>query len=164
MRYVFTLLLALLAVAGAVLAWQHDRIKGLGADLAQAQTQVVIAGFETSAAQADVQVITQYVDRERVVHQVIHDIQRETPRYVTPATDASFPLPVGFVRLHDAAAAAALPGPPGPTDAQASAVAASDAAIVIASNYGTCHAIRAQLNALIDRLQGPPYGGAAPHE
>jgi len=161
MRYVLIVLLALLVVAGGLLAWQHHRIQGLATEVAQAQTQAVVAGFEASAARADVHVITKYVDRERVVRQVIHTIQRETPRYVTPRTDAAFPLPVGFVRLHDAAAAADLPGPPGAADAQASGVTASDAAVVIAGNYGTCHAIREQLNALIDRLQMPPYREAA---
>lgn len=164
MRHVLTVLLALLAIAGGALAWQHNRIKGLDAGLIQAQTQAVIAAFETSAARTDVQIVTRYADRERAVRQVIHDIQRETPRYVTPDSDTAFPLPVGFVRLHDAAAAAILPGAPGPHDAQASTVEASDAAIVIAGNYGTCHAIREQLNALIDRLQTPPYTGGASHE
>ncbi|NII74820.1 hypothetical protein FHW84_003416 [Dyella sp. SG562] len=161
MRYLLIVLLALLALAAGVMRWQQDHIQRLADDVAKAQIQAVIAGFETSAARADVHVITQYVDRERVVRQVIHTIQRETPRYVTPRTDAAFPLPVGFVRLHDAAAAADLPGPPGAADAQASGVTASDAAVVIAGNYGTCHAIREQLNALIDRLQMPPYREAA---
>ena len=161
---VASILVSLLAIAAGALVWQHHRLNGLAASLAQAQTQAIIAGFETSAARTDVQIVTRYVDRERVVRQIIHDIQRETPRYVTPDTDAAFPLPVGFVRLHDAAAAADLPGPPGPLDAQASAVTASDAALVIAGNYGTCHAIREQLNALIDRLQAPPYTGSVSHE
>jgi len=164
MRYLLVVLLALLALAAGVALWQHHHIQRLDIDLTKAQTQAVIAGFEASAARADVRVLTKYVDRERVVRQVIHDIQRETPRYVTPSTDAAFPLPVGFVRLHDAAAAADLPGPPGPADAQASGVTASDAASVIAGNYGTCHAIRDQLNALIDRLRMPPYREAATDE
>jgi hypothetical protein len=161
MRYLLIALLALLALAAGVVRWQHDHLQRLASDVAKAQTQAVIAGFEASAARADVHVITNYVDRERVVRQVIHTIQRETPRYVTPHTDAAFPLPVGFVRLHDAAAAAVLPGPPGPADAQASGVTASDAARLIVGNYGTCHDAIAQLNALIDRLQTPPYRGAA---
>ena len=164
MKVIAAALLALLAGAGGVLAWQYRRAQDLSDALVKAQTQVIVAGFETSAAQADVRLITKYVDRERVIRQVIHDIQREAPRYVTSGTDAAFPLPLGFVRLHDAAAAAVLPGPPGPADAQASGVAASDAAVVIAGNYGTCHAIREQLNALIDRLQAPPYRGTAADE
>jgi len=161
MRYTATALLTLLALAAAALTWQHHRLTRLGQDLASAQTLTVVAGFEARAARADIQTITRYVDRVREVRQVIHDIQRETPRYVTPSTDAAYPLPVGFVRLHDAAAAAHLPGPPGPADAQASGVKASDAALVIADNYGTCLDVIAQLNALIDRLQAPPYRGAA---
>jgi len=161
MKVIAAVLLALLAAAAGVLAWQYRRVQDLSDALVKAQTQVIVAGFETSAARADIHIITRYVDRERVIRQVIHDIQREAPRYVTSGTDAAFPLPVGFVRLHDAAAAADLPGPPGAADAQASGVTASDAAVVIAGNYGTCHAIREQLNALIDRLQMPPYREAA---
>lgn len=164
MRYAATALLALLALAAAALAWQHNRLSRLSRDLASAQTQMVVASFEASAARADIQTITRYVGRVREVRQVIHDIQRETPRYVTPSTDAAYPLPVGFVRLHDAAAASVLPGPPGPADAQASGVKASDAAIVIADNYGTCHGAIVQLNALIDRLQAPPYSEAPAHD
>jgi len=164
MKVAAAALLVLLAAVGGVLAWQYHRVQGLSDALVKAQTQMIVAGFETSAARVDVHVLTQYVDRERVIRQVIHDIQREAPRYVTSSTDAAFPLSVGFVRLHDAAAAALLPGPPGAADAQASGVAASDAAVVIAGNYGTCHAIRDQLNALIDRLQMPPYREAAPDE
>lgn len=163
MRYLVTALLVTLAACLAFMAWQRHRIHGLGDDLAKAQTQMMVASFEASAAKTDIPFITKYVDRERVVRQVIHDIQREAPRYVTPSTDAAYPLPVGFVRLHDAAAAAVLPGPPGTADAQASTVKASDAAGVIADNYGTCHDAINQLNTLIDRLQAPPYNGAAPH-
>jgi len=146
------------------MAWQRHRIHGLGDDLAKAQTQMVVANFEATTAKTDVHFITKYVDRVREVRQVIHDIQREAPRYVTPSTDAAYPLPVGFVRLHDAAATSVLPGPPGPADAQASAVKASDAAGVIADNYGACHEAIVQLNTLIDRLQAPPYHGAAPRD
>ncbi|GAA0680776.1 hypothetical protein ISN75_18895 [Dyella marensis] len=164
MRYAATALLALLALAAAALIWQHDRLATLGHDLANAQTQMVVASFEASAARADIQTVTRYVDRVREVRQVIHDIQREAPRYVTPSTDDAYPLPVGFLRLHDAAAAALLPGPPGPADAQASGVKASDAAVVIADNYGTCHDAIVQLNALIDRLQAPPYSEVPAHD
>lgn len=164
MRYFVASLLVALTACIAFMSWQCHRINGMDDDLAKAQTQTVIAGLEASTARADVHFITKYVDRERVVREVIHDIQREAPKYVTPSTDAAFPLPVGFVRLHDAAAAAVLPGPPGATDAQASPVAASYAATVIAGNYGICHETSEQLNTLIDRLQAPPYSGTPSNE
>jgi hypothetical protein len=148
MRTALIAMLALFAAALAVVAWQHHRLGALGRDLAQAQTQVAIAGFEASAARADVRILTHYVDRTRVVRDTTHQLQREAPRYVTPATDRAYPLPVGFVRLHDAAAAGVLPGPAGAADAQAADVAASEAAVVIAGNYGTCHELREQLIAL----------------
>ena len=146
------LLAALLLAALAVIAWQRHHTAVLSSHLADAQAKQFAALFEASAAKLDVKIITQYVDRVRVIHDTTHILQREIPSYVTPATDRAFPLPVGFVRLHDAAATGIVPGPAGAADATASDVTASQAADVIVSNYGTCLEIRAQLNAVLDRL------------
>lgn len=73
----------------------------------------------------------------------------EVPRYVSAETDARFPLPVGFVRVHDAAAlGAVLPGPAPELDGQASDVVASEAATITALNYGACREDRARLAGL----------------
>jgi hypothetical protein len=146
------ILAALLLAALAVITWQRHQTTGLSSRLANAQANTVAALFDASAARLDVSVITRYVDRVRVVHDTTHTLQREIPLYVTPATDRAFPLPLGFVRLHDAAATGVLPGAARNTDAQASDVTAARAADVIAANYGTCLAIREQLNAVLDRL------------
>lgn len=95
------------------------------------------------------------VERERVVTRTL--IQK-VPVYVAPETDRRFPLPVGFVRVHDAAVSGAepLPDPAGRADGSASDVAASEAAGVVAANYGDCRADQAKLSALQDwnRRQG----------
>jgi len=145
------LLAALLIAALAVIVWQRHRSVDLISRLADAQAKQLAAQFEASAARLDVKVITQYVDRVRVIHDTTQTLQREIPSYVTPATDRAFPLPWGFVRLHDAAASglSTLPAA-GPTDAAASDVAASTAAGVIVTNYGICHETVAQLSALQD--------------
>lgn len=74
---------------------------------------------------------------------------KEVPVYVTAETDRRFPLPVGFVRLHDAAAlgvdVSAVPDPAGRADGAASTVAPSDAAQTIAGNYGECRAVEERL-------------------
>jgi len=156
-----TLLAALLLAALAVIAWQCHQTADLSSHLADAQAKQFAALFEASAAKRDVKIITQYVDRVRVIHDTTHTLQREIPSYVTPATDRTFPLPVGFVRLHDAAATGVLRGPAGATDATASDVTASQAASVIAANYGTCLEIREQLNAVLDRLEATPTDNSA---
>jgi hypothetical protein len=79
---------------------------------------------------------------------------RDIPDHVTPASDLRFPLPVGLVRVHDAAALgldlSAVPDPAGQPDDAASGVAASAAASVIAANYGDCRVEAERLSNLQD--------------
>lgn len=69
---------------------------------------------------------------------------KEVPTYVTPADDALCRIPVGFVQLHDAAAAG-LPEPSGGPDPTPSGVPLSSVASTVADNYGTAHALRAEV-------------------
>jgi hypothetical protein len=81
------------------------------------------------------------------------EIIRRVPQILTPDVVARYPLPAGFVRLHDAAARGDLPAPHGPAghpDDAPSAVTAADAATVIAGNYGNCNETAAELSALQD--------------
>ncbi|MDB5431096.1 MAG: phage head-tail adapter protein [Caulobacter sp.] len=72
---------------------------------------------------------------------------QENPVYVRE--DAQHPaqfVPVGFVRLHDAAAGgAALPDAAGVADDAASAVTLAAVAGTVIDNYGSCNATREQL-------------------
>lgn len=95
-------------------------------------------------------VVTEFVERERVIYKTGKTITKEVPVYVTPAADAACTLNRGFVRLHDAAAANVLPGPAEPADAGPAGIALSAATEVIADNYTTCHATRNQLVKLRD--------------
>lgn len=76
------------------------------------------------------------------VRTVYRAIERELPAHVTADIDARFPVPVGFVRVHDAAAlglsVADVHDPAGRADDAASELAASDAARVITGNYEAC--------------------------
>jgi hypothetical protein len=78
-------------------------------------------------------------DHQKIVYRTQTLIQ-QVPQYVTPETDARFPLPCGFIRLHNAAAggvdAAAVALPAGKSDGDKCDVAASTAASIIAGNYG----------------------------
>lgn len=89
-------------------------------------------------ARANVQVITK-------------TITKQVPVYVSAQDDARCAIPVGFVRLHDAAAAGRalpdVPGPAGGADGGASGVALSAVASTVAANYGTYAEVVAQLKA-----------------
>ena len=69
-----------------------------------------------------------------------------------PAIDRGYPLSVGFVRLHDAAAIgrdlSAVPAPAGLADDATSPVKSSRLATVIVANYGECRADAERLTAL----------------
>lgn len=107
------------------------------AAVTKAQANVsAAAGAQQDAAQA---VITRW--RTRFIPE-IHNV-------VTPALDAGFPLSVGWVRAHDAAARGVdLSGPAdaaGQPDDTASGVRPSDAIATIAGNYASCRADAARL-------------------
>jgi hypothetical protein len=99
-------------------------------------------------AQATVKVVTQYVDRVRVVREKGETIIKEVPVYVPVQADAACTINRGFVRLHDAAAAGELPEPARDADAAAAGIALSAVAGTVAANYQTCHENAEQLRAL----------------
>ena len=99
-------------------------------------------------AETTVKVVTEYVDRVRVVREKGDTIIKEVPVYVPVQADAACTINRGFVRLHDAAAAGELPEPAGDADAAAAGVALSAVATTVTTNYQTCHENAEQLRAL----------------
>ena len=143
------LALVLLAVALLGFGW----IKG--AEHVQAQWDAVVqqqtlqaATVRQKQAEATVKVVTQYVDRVRVVREKGDTIIKEVPVYVPVQADAACTINRGFVRLHDAAAAGELPEPARDADAAAAGIALSAVAGTVAANYQTCHESAEQLRAL----------------
>jgi len=74
-------------------------------DAAIQQQALQTAAIRERQAQATVKVVTQYVDRVRVVREKGETIIKEVPVYVPVQADAACSINRGFVRLHDAAAA-----------------------------------------------------------
>ncbi|MDF5949237.1 hypothetical protein P4129_27245 [Pseudomonas aeruginosa] len=99
-------------------------------------------------AEATVKVVTQYIDRVRIVREKGEAIIKEVPVYVPVQADAACTINRGFVRLHDAAAAGELPEPARDADAAAAGIALSAVAGTVAANYQTCHENVEQLRAL----------------
>ena len=136
------LALAALGVALVGFGW----IKGASHVQAQWDAAIQQQALQTAAirerqAQATVKVVTEYVDRIRVVREKGDTIIKEVPVYVPVQADAACTINRGFVRRHDAAAAGKLPE-------AATGVALSPVAGTVAANYQTCHENAEQLRAL----------------
>jgi len=128
-------------------------VKGAGHVQAQWDAAVQQQNLQASAvrerqAQATVKVVTEYVDRVRVVREKGDTIIKEVPVYVPVQADAACTINRGFVRLHDAAAAGELPEPARDADAAATGLALSAVAGAVAANYQICHENAEQLRAL----------------
>lgn len=128
-------------------------VKGAGHVQAQWDAAVQQQAMQATAvreeqAQATVEVVTEYVDRVRVVREKGDTIIKEVPVYVPVQADAACTINRGFVRLHDAAAAGALPEPARDTDAAAADIALFAVAGTVATNYQTCHETAEQLRSL----------------
>ena len=144
-------LLALIALAVALLGFGW--VKGAAHvqaqwDAAVQQQTLQVVALRQKQAEATVKVVTQYVDRVRIVREKGKTIIQEVPVYVPVQADASCAINRGFVRLHDAAAAGELPEPARAVDAAAAGIALSAVAGTVAANYQTCHENAEQLRAL----------------
>ena len=143
--------LALAALAMALMGFGW--VKGAGHvqgkwDAAVQQETLQAATTRQRQAEATVKVVTEYVDRVRVVREKGDTIIKEVPVYVPVQADAACTINRGFVRLHDAAAAGELPEPARDADAAPAGLALSAVAGTVATNYQTCHENAEQLRAL----------------
>ena len=141
----FVLLAAVLIGFGWIKGANHVQAQW---DAAIQQQALEAAAARERQAQATVKVVTEYVDRVRVVREKGETIIEEVPVYVPVQADAACTINRGFVRLHDAAAAGGLPEPAGDADAAAADIALSAVAGTVAANYQTCHENAEQLRAL----------------
>lgn len=110
----------------------------------QANEAAYEAGFNEGLAQRKVEIVTQTI------------IQR-IPASVTPQADVACPVPLGFVRVFDAASSgdptAGLAYRAPEPDAAPSGVVLSEIAAVSVNNAGACHGNAEQLRALQDLVR-----------
>jgi len=149
------LALAALAVALIGFGWVKgaSRVQAQWDAAVQQQTLQAAVARERQA-QTTVKVVTEYVDRVRVVREKGDTIIKEVPIYVPVQADAACTINRGFVRLHDAAAAGELPDSARDSDAAATGIALSAVAETVAANYQTCHENAEQLRALQEWARG----------
>ncbi|KVQ82165.1 hypothetical protein WK07_11825 [Burkholderia multivorans] len=144
---------AIALAAAVVIAIQHALLVSAGEHADDLARDVRERTAERDAARRDAKIVTQYVDRVRVVREKGDTIIKEVPVYVDREADRACVVPLGFVRVHDAAAANVPVGDPGSTDVAAAGVALSAVAATVADNYTTCHENAEQLIALQARVR-----------
>lgn len=124
----------------------RGQVRQAVAVVAKVQKQDAVSAGVGARAEAKVQ----------AVRTVTRTLVEKVPVYVTVQADARCSVPVGFVRLHDAAASGAVPAVPDPAgrpDDAASDVALSAVASTVANNYGACHEDQARLSGLQDWMR-----------
>ncbi|VVE67894.1 hypothetical protein PCA31118_02696 [Pandoraea captiosa] len=150
---------ALLALAFAALLFsvQQFRLDAAQRRASAAEQEAKQLKVNLNDARENPVVITQYVDRVREVRVKGNTIIQKVPVYVTAQADAACTVPVGFVRLHDTAAANTALDDPSDSDARPSGVALSAVAATVADNYTAYHELVARYDALRDKLRRSPY-------
>jgi len=147
-RGLIATLVAVLAVLALLFAVHHHGFEaGVAHEKAAQAARVAkerkaVVKREAAADRITQDVGTKAETRQAQIRWRTQTLIREVPVYVTPETDRRFAVPVGLVRLHDAAALgvdpATLPDPAGRPDDAASGVAPSTLGATLAGNYGTC--------------------------
>lgn len=145
-------IIGVLAVSAAMVGagWRY------GADSVQSRwnserdAQAVAAARQAvRIADAGQDATAQYTTAALATQQHTVEIIKKVPVYVPAQADAGCTVPVGFVRLHDAAAADADPGNAAVgTDDTPAGIALSAVAGTVIENYSACHQTAAQLTAL----------------
>jgi hypothetical protein len=131
-------------VAGFAAGWKVH-------DWADAQAQLKATRHVVGVVQAQGRVNDAIAVQQQATHDRIRTVTKtiieEVPTYVTAQADAHCTVPLGFIRVHDAAADGLPPVPLGSgrsADAP-SGVAISSVAATVAGNYGLCNGFREQL-------------------
>lgn len=158
--YIATFLVAaVLAGAGGFgLAWklQDGNIAHIRLEQAQALNRAVaeVRAEERAAAKISSTIGARAADQKVKIQTVTKTLIREVPRLVTPEADHRCIVPVGAVRLLNAAAAGTglseLADTAGEPDDAPSGIDLSEVVAVVADNYGAYHEVSDQLRHLED--------------
>ena len=112
------------------------------------EMETAIAKQELAAAEVTHEVITQYVDRVKIVEGKTHEIIKKVPVYITKESDDKCTINNGFVSLHDHASKNEVPESTGSINEDSSDVKLSTVAETVSQNYGTYYQVVEQLKAL----------------
>ena len=106
-------------------------------------------------------IVTQYVDRVKIVKEKGDVIVKHVPKYITKESDANCVIPKSFVVLHDSASRNEIPDAAGTIDDSASTTKLSTVIETVAGNYTIYYETAEQLKALQDwvKQQEKIYNG-----
>lgn len=148
-RYLALGLVAVALVLGFRSHWMTAGVKQERAAEAKRLASAVkkVAKREEKADAITSKVETEHAKEQARVEYRTKILVKEIPTYVSPAADSRCILPVGWVRLHDAAASGSAPslsqGAGGPLGAP-SGVQPSEAISSVITNYGVAYSWRAE--------------------
>lgn len=117
-------------------------------DLANAIISKQITELETAQAELTTKVVTEYVDRTKIVKQKGDTIIEYVDKYVSKDNDCR--IPNNVISLLDSAMQNRLPNSTESTDATPSGINLAEVASNTAGNYTTCYQTREQLITLQD--------------
>lgn len=142
-------ILALLALSAALTGFgyvkglQHAADAAAKTDNRALQTVIKIERKQTAITVSAAAAHEEVRAAARIVYRTI---DREVIKYVQTATpSARCQLDAGWVRLHDAAALALVPGAPSESDATPGGITAAEGIATVSNNYETCNDTRTQL-------------------
>ena len=142
--------IAFLVAAFGTVAWikgdSHGTQKLIDYQAAQATVAVRLVTRQGAVTE---RVITKYLDRVKVIEGTTTTIEKEVTKYVDSKPLAlACMLDNRWLRLHDAAAAGAVPPPAGSADGATGPITAAGALPTVARNYAAANRNAARLEAL----------------
>ena len=117
-------------------------------DLEKAQVEKEIVELKTKQGEKTIEVVTQYVDRIKIVKEKGDVITEYVDKWITKQDDFTYRLPGKFRVLHDAGVQNRVPDTSDFTNAAATEVELSTATKTITGNYSICHQNAEQLESL----------------
>ena len=135
---------------GVLIMWQAGQGRQAKAELKAAQSAIA---FEKKADAITAAVGAETAQQTAHIQYRTREVIRYVPQVITPEIVERYPLPHGFVRLHDAAVLSELPLAARQSDGAASDIGADQALGVIVGNVGQCYEWRAQLIGLQDWIK-----------
>lgn len=125
------------------------------------ELQAEIDRKDAVSAQVTEKIVTQYVDKVKIVKEKGNVIIKEIPKYITKESDANCVIPNSFIVLHDSASRNEIPDSAKRIDDSASTLKLSAVIETVAGNYTIYYETAEQLKALQDwvRQQEKIYNG-----
>jgi len=113
-----------------------------------AQVELELAKKEVESEKITVKIVTEYIDKIKIVKEKGDTIVKQVPIYITEKSDANCIISNSFVLLHDSASQNEIPNTSGIIDENPSEVKLSEVAETVSTNYTRYYELVEQVKAL----------------